>query len=147
MRITIVNPRQIRLIVRGPADYFDSRFIFRELDEITQPYNDVILISDMKPDQETRIQPSSFPLAEQWLNRKWHMHAKRSKGQAFKRIERYACPYSGEKKWTKGVKERRIEMIQNADLMVCFVDFEDEETESMMELAEIFNLPTIKVFI
>jgi hypothetical protein len=120
----------LRLLVRGPRDYDDWRFVKDTLDKLTENYNDIVLVSDMRPDEETHISPSYFPPAERWA-----MLHKRI-------IVRHYAPYQGVKKWKEGQKERRLDMIRDATAMIAFwaVGEDDFETEEMIRLAKLFDL-------
>jgi hypothetical protein len=139
--------RRLRLIVRGPVGMDDYKTVREVLDKLTKGMKDVVLVSDSQIDREYSFSPSSFPLAERWLVDKWKREG--APRRRFHKIVREHVPFTGDKQWKEGVKVRRRTMVTQADLLVAFVEpgTDDFETEEMVRLAKVFDVPVERVLI
>lgn len=145
----------MRLIVRGPQKYNDLKFVTKILDRYTAPAKDIVLISDLRIDEESSFRPSHFPLAEDWLRLRWLRWRGMVGGDymgdlnKFCTVIHYSAPFRGDKQWTQGVKRKRLQMLDDATHMVAFWDVGgmDYETEAFIRLAKLKDFKTKVVLI
>lgn len=141
----------MRLIVRGPGDYDDFDLVRAELDRLTAKYDRIVLVSDVRPDVwSSRPSCSNFPLAEKWMQARWKKMA--SFGQDPTRFAEVVYHYQkwlDDKRWSAAVKQRRLDMITDADMLIAFHDVggDDYETEEMIRLSKLYDLKLRKVLI
>lgn len=138
-----------RIIVAGPTD-LDYDFVKRTLDRLTFELDDVVLVADLRPEKEYHINPSSFPMAQQWLRDKWLRNCKRGyDSHRYSTTVRHHAPYDGDKQWSKGLLEQRRTMVQDADWLVVFWDVGgvDRHTEELFRLSNFYGLEVRRILV
>lgn len=129
----------MKLIVSGPDKFTELDFMTLMLNRLTFQYDDVSLIAAQKPDNEHL---SIFQCASDWYENKWKRGWK-----GYRLLRRHYPLYSGKKKWSDGMKQMRMEMIEECTHVVAFWDVggNDFHTEELIRLAKIFDRK-LKVF-
>lgn len=91
----------------------------------------VEVVLDMQAGREYNLVPSAFPAAVRWAYRNKYT------------IAYEPAPYNGNKRFTRGVEEQKVNMVLNCDLLVAFVDLggDNEWVEDLTELARRFGKP------
>lgn len=140
----------MRLMVRGPLKFDDYSLVKKTLNKLTFSADDVVLISDLRIDHETKMSPSTFPLAEKWLSYRWKKFAVRGENKSrYSVIIRHFAPFEGDKQWSKGLKKKHLDMIKDSTRLVVFWDVgsNDYETEEIVKLAKIHDLLITRILV
>jgi hypothetical protein len=131
------------MIVTGPKAFEDFAFVKTTLDKLTFQLFNITLISNMEPGKEHTISPASFPQAEKWLNYRWRKNAVSGRDKTrYSTLVRYHAPGKGTKQWGEGVRQMRLDMIQDAQAVIAFLDVggDDFHTEELVRLAKFYDL-------
>lgn len=140
----------MRTLICGPLELDDMPFVEKVLNRVTFEFDDVVLITDLRPGLEYHATPTSFPIAEEWLRRRWLRHVRRGLDRTkYSKSVRHYAPYEGKKQQTQGVKEQRLKMVQDAAHCIVFWDAGrvDDHTQAIYDLSRLFDLTIKRILI
>jgi hypothetical protein len=134
----------MRIIIVGPLEFDDWPCVRDNLDRLTKRLKTVELVTDARPGLEYHVNPSSFPVAEQWLTYRWRRSAAAGFPERFCKTNRH---FADEVTWD--VKGQRLEMVSNADALIAFWDSGnvDEHVAELAKLAAFYDLKVRKVLV